>query len=161
MARYSLLSRRCGLRTGSSLSNHSMISELYLMSIPVLDRKSAPKMTSYLHCPSKTYAFCFSTTQFLSNSGSLTFLMTTICFAEQVPASVWILHLLVIANGLQYLRRHLQLIKVNVNPGSKNTLSSVHDLTEDIVSTTAMLVGVRCFLFGNLIGGDSITSPVL
>jgi hypothetical protein len=35
------------------------------------------------------------------------------------------------------------------------------DLTEDIVSTTAMLVGVRCFLLGNFIGDDSITSPVL
>jgi hypothetical protein len=130
------------------------------MSIPVLDRNCAPKMTSYLHCPSKTYAFCSSTTQFLSNSGSLTFLMTTICFVEQIPASVWILRLLVIVHGLQCLGRHLQLIKVNVDPGSKRTFSSVPDLTEDIVSTTAMLVGVRCFLFGNLIGGDSITSPV-
>jgi hypothetical protein len=86
--------------------------------------------------------------------------MTTICFVEQVPASVWIKHLLVIAHGLQCLGRHLQLIKVDVDPGSKRTFSSVHDLTEDIVSTTAMLVGVRCFLLGNLIGGDSITSPI-
>jgi hypothetical protein len=138
-----------------------MIPELYLMSIPVLDRKSAPKMTSYLHCLSKTHAFCSSTTQFLSNSGSLTFLMTVICFAEQVLASVWILCLLVIAHGLQCLERHLQLIKVDVDPGSKRTFSSVRDLTEDIVSTTAILVGVRCFLFGNLIGGSSITLLVL
>jgi hypothetical protein len=64
------------------LSNNSMIPELYLMSIPVLDRKSAPKMTFYLHCPSKTNAFCFSTTQFLSNSGSLIFLVNTIYFCR-------------------------------------------------------------------------------
>jgi hypothetical protein len=87
--------------------------------------------------------------------------MTTICFAEHVPASVWIWRLLVVAHGLQCLGRHLQLINVDVDPESKRTFSSVHDLTEDIVSTTVMLVGVRCFLFGNLIGGDSITSPVL
>ncbi len=54
----------------------------------------------------------------------------------------------------------MRLIKVDVNPGSKRTFSNVRDLTEDIVLTTAMLVGVRCFLFGNSIGGDSITSPV-
>ncbi len=55
----------------------------------------------------------------------------------------------------------MRLIKVDVDPGSKRIFSSVRDLTEDIVSTTAMLVGVRCFLFGHLIGGDAITSPVL
>jgi hypothetical protein len=130
------------------------------MSIPVLDRKSVPKMTLYLHCPSKTNAFCSSTTQFLSNSGSLIFLMTTICFAELILVSVWIWHSLVIVHGLQCLGRHLQLIKVDVNPGSNKTFSSVRDLTEDIVLATAMLVGVRCFLFSILIGGDSITSPV-
>jgi hypothetical protein len=129
------------------------------MSIPVLDRQSLPKTTSYLHYPSKTNAFCSSNTHFFSNSGSLIFLMTIICFAEHVAASVWIWHLLVIAHDLQCLGRHLQLIKVDVDPGSKRTFSSVCDLTED--STIAMLVGVRCFLFGNLIGGDSITSPVL
>jgi hypothetical protein len=31
----------------------------------------------------------------------------------------------------------------DVDPGSKRIFSSVHDLTEDILSTTAMLVGVR------------------
>jgi hypothetical protein len=86
--------------------------------------------------------------------------MTTICFVEQVLAIVWILRLLVIAHSLQCLGRHLQLIKVDVNSGSKRTFSSVHDLPEDIVSTTAILVGVRCFLFGNLICDDSITLPV-
>jgi hypothetical protein len=68
---------------------------------------------------------------------------------------------LVIAHGLQCLGRHLQLIKIDVDPGSKRTFCSVCDLTENIVSTTAMLVGVRCFLFGNSIGDDLITSPVL
>ncbi len=130
------------------------------MSIPVLERKSQPKMTLHLHYPSKTNAFCSSTTRFLSNSGSLIFLMTTICFAEHVPASVWIWCSSIIAHGLQCLGRYLRLIKVDVDPGSKRTFSSVRYLTEDIVSTTDMLVGVRCFLFGNLIGGDSITSPV-
>jgi hypothetical protein len=85
---------------------------------------------------------------FLSSSGSLTFLMTTICFMEQVPPSVWILRFLVIVHGLKCLGRHMQLIKVDVDPGSKRTFSSVHDLTEDIVSTMAMLVEVRRFLFG-------------
>jgi hypothetical protein len=116
----------------------------------------------HLHCPSKTNAFCSSTTRFLSNLGSLIFLMTTICFTEHIPASVWIWHSLVIVHGLQCLGRHLQLlIKVNVDPGSNRTFSSVLELSEDIVSATAMLVGVRCFLFGDLIDGDSITSLVL
>jgi hypothetical protein len=87
--------------------------------------------------------------------------MTTISFAEHVLASVWIWCFLVIVHGLQSLGRHLQLIKADVNPGSKRTFNTVCDMTEDIVLTTAMLVGVRCFLFGNLIGGDSITSLVL
>jgi hypothetical protein len=134
-----------------------MITKLYLMSIPVLDRKSAPKMTLYLHCPSKTNAFCSSTIQFLSNLGSLIFLISTICIAEHVPAIVWIWRLLAIAHGLQCLGRHLRLIKFDVDSGSNRTFSSVLDLTEDIVSTTAMLVGVRCFLFGKFIGGDFIT----
>jgi hypothetical protein len=70
--------------------------------------------------------------------------------------------LMVLLFALHWLAPYpLQLIKVDVDPGSKKTFSSVHDLTEDIVPTTAMLVGVRCFLFGNLIGGDSITSQVL
>ncbi len=142
-------------------SNHYMIPMLYLMSIPILDRKSAPNMTSYLHCPSKTNALCSSTTQFLLSSGSLTCLMTSISLVEQNPASVWILRSLIIAQHLQCLGRHLQLIKVNVDPGSKRTFSRVHNLTEEIASTTAMLVGVRWFLLGNLIGGDSITSPIL
>jgi hypothetical protein len=86
--------------------------------------------------------------------------MTTISFAEHVPASVWIWRLLVIVQGLQCVGRHLQLIKVDVDPGSERIFSSVHDQTEDIVWTTAMLVGVRCFLLSNLLGGDSITSPV-
>ena len=86
--------------------------------------------------------------------------MTTICFVEHVLASVWIWRLLVIAHGLQCLGRHLQLIKVDVDPGSKRIFSSVCDL-EDIVSTTAMLVDMRWFLLGNLLGSDSTTSPVL
>jgi hypothetical protein len=86
--------------------------------------------------------------------------MITIFFVEQVPARVQILHLLVNAQGLQCLGRHLQLIKVDVKPGSKCTFSSVCDLTEEILSTTAMLVGVRCLSFVSLTGGDLITSPI-
>jgi hypothetical protein len=64
------------------------------------------------------------------------------------PTRVWILCLLVIAHGLQCLGRHLQLITVDVDPGSKRTFSSVRDLTEDVVSTTAMLVGVSVDALG-------------
>jgi hypothetical protein len=64
---------------------------------------------------------------------------------EKVLASVWILRSLVIVQGLQCLGRHLQLIKVDVNPGSKRNFNNVRDLTEDIVLTTAMLVGVGHF----------------
>jgi hypothetical protein len=49
---------------------------------------------------------------------------------------------------LQCLGRHLQLIKVNVDPGSNRTFSSICDLTEDIVSTTAMLVRVSVGALG-------------
>ncbi len=37
---------------------------------------------------------------------------------------------------------------VNVDPGSKRTFSSVRDLTEDVVSTTAMLVGISVNALG-------------
>ncbi len=107
----------------------------------------------------KDCAFCSSTTWFLLSSGNLTCLIATIYFVEQNPASMWILLSLVNAQGLHCLIRHLQLIKVDVDPGSKRTFSSIC-ITEEIVPTTAMLVGVRHFLLGNLIGGDSITLPV-
>jgi hypothetical protein len=74
--------------------------------------------------------------------------MTTICFVELIPASVWIWRSLVIAHGLQCLGRHLRLIKVDVDPGSNRTFSSIRDLTEDIVSTTVMLVGVSLDALG-------------
>ncbi len=160
MTRYSLSSNQLGSCMGSSLSNHSMIPMLYFVLIPILDRKSVPKMTSYLHHPSKTSAFCCSTTWFLPSSGNLTCLMITICYVEQVPARVWILHLMMIAQDLQCLGRHLSLIKTDVDHGSKRTFSSVCNLTEEIVSTTVMVVGVKHLLFGSLTSGDLITSPI-
>jgi hypothetical protein len=74
--------------------------------------------------------------------------MTTISFAAHVPASVWIWCSLLIAHGLQCLGRLLQLIKVDVDPGSKRTFSSIRDLTEDIALITVMLVGVSVDAFG-------------
>ncbi len=53
--------------------------------------------------------------------------------------------------GLQCLGRHLRLIKVDVDLVSNKTFSSICDLTEDIVLTTAMLVGVSIDLWALLL----------
>jgi hypothetical protein len=86
--------------------------------------------------------------------------MITICFVKQVPVRVWMLHLLVIAQGLQCPGRYLQLIKDDVKSGSKRTFIGVCNLSKKIFSTTAMLVGVRHLFLGSLTGGDMTTSPI-
>ncbi len=50
----------------------------------------------------------------------------------------------------------MRLIRVDVDPGTNNTMSKVRDLTVDMVSTTMMLVGVSLFLLGILIVGDVV-----
>ena len=66
-----------------------------------------------------------------------------------------ILHSCLMRQVLQCLGRHLQLINVDVDPGSNSTLSKVRDLTVDMVSTS-ILVGVSRFLFGILFAGGTI-----
>ncbi len=78
---------------GSSMTNHSMVPVLWLMLMPVFDKKSAPKMTLYLKSLSNTNAFCCSTTLFLSRLGSLIERITTISCDVQVPASMLIVRL--------------------------------------------------------------------
>ncbi len=56
---------------GSSVSNHSMVPVLYLISMPDFGKKLAPRMTFYLQPLLKTNASCCSTTRFLSSSGNL------------------------------------------------------------------------------------------
>jgi hypothetical protein len=65
--------------SGNSFSNHSMVFVLYLTSIPVLVKKSAPNITSYLQfSDSNMRALCCSIFLFLSSSGNLRLCMTTI-----------------------------------------------------------------------------------
>jgi len=45
--------------------------------------------------------------------------------------------------GLQFLGKHFLLIIVAVDPESSNTFSKILDLTEEMVSTTIMVTGVR------------------
>ena len=65
------------------------------------------------------------------------------------PASVLTLWLFATGQGLQCLGRHLQDIKVTVDPGAKSTLSMMRDRTAEMVSHTMMLKGVSLFLLGN------------
>ena len=46
MAMYSSLSKHVGSRMGNSLSNHSTVPELYLISMPLFAKKSAPNIRS-------------------------------------------------------------------------------------------------------------------
>ena len=50
---------------------------------------------------------------------------------SQDPARVLILHSCLMGQVLQCLGRHLWLTSVDVDPGSNNTLSKMHDLTAD------------------------------
>jgi hypothetical protein len=103
-------------------------------------------------------AFCCSATRFLLSLGSLIFLMTTICLVKQVWASVLMLRLLLMADGLHCLGRNLQMISVNVDPRLKSIFSNCFDLTEDIVSTIMILVRVMRLLLGILIIGSTMVS---
>ena len=51
---------------------------------------------------------------------------------------------------MQCLGRHLQEMKVTVEPGSKSTFNMVCDRTDDMVSHTMMLNGMSLFLLGIL-----------
>jgi hypothetical protein len=66
------------------------------------------------------------------------------------PASVLTLQLFVTGQGLQCLGRHLPVMKITVNSGSKSTFSVIRDRTNDMVSHTMMLNGVSLFLLGIL-----------
>ncbi len=79
--------------------------------------------------------------------------MTTTDLVSQDPASVLILRSCLMGIALQYLGRHLRLIKVAVDPGSNSTFSKVQDLTAEMVSTTIILVGVTRVLLGILTSG--------
>ncbi len=53
--------------------------------------------------------------------------------------------LLEILHGLQCLGRHFQLIMVVVEPESSKTFNNIVDFTEEIVTTTIIVTGVRYF----------------
>ena len=86
----------------------------------------------------------------MSSSDNRIVQRTTILLAVHDLASVLTLRLFVTGQGLQCLGRHLQEMKVTVDPGSKSTFSMVRDRTADMVSHTMMLNGVSLFLYGIL-----------
>ena len=59
--------------------------------------------------------------------------------------------LLEILHGWQCLGRNFLLIIVVVEPESSKTFNKILDFTEEIVSTTMIVTGVRCF-FSSFIG---------
>ncbi len=50
-----------------------------------------------------------------------------------------------IVHGWQCLGRHFLLIMVVVEPESSKIFKKILDFTEEIVSTTMIVTGVRCF----------------
>jgi hypothetical protein len=135
---------------GNLLLNHSMVPELYLMSMPLFVRKSAPSIKSYLILPSNTSAVCCSITRFLSNSGNRIAQRMTILFVVHEPASVLMFRAFSAGHGLHDLGRHFRRMKVTVEPGSKSTFSRMRERTPKMVSHSRMLRGVSLFLFGRL-----------
>ena len=69
--------------------------------------------------------------------------MITTSVEVEVPARVFSCLLLAILHGLQFLGEHFLLIIVIVVPESNNIFSKILDLTEEMVSTTMMVTGVR------------------
>ncbi len=65
---------------------------------------------------------------------------------------------LLMAHGLHCLRRHLQLISVNVEPGSKSIFSNFLGLIKDSASTSMILVGARRLLMGILVVSGTMVS---
>jgi hypothetical protein len=61
------------------------------------------------------------------------------------PAHVLIFLLLEMLHIWQFLERHFLSIMVVVEPESSNTFSKILDFTEEIVSTTMIVTGVRFF----------------
>ena len=81
--------------------------------------------------------------------------MITPSVEVEVPARVLFICLLL---DLQFLDKHFLLIIVIVDPESSNTFSKTLDLTEEMVSTTMMVSGVRLFVLGTAFVGLSISS---
>jgi hypothetical protein len=133
---------------GNSLSNHSMVLELYTILMLLFVRKSAPNIRSYLILPSNTCALCCSITWFLSSSSNRIAWRMTISFAMHEPASVLMLQAFSTRHGLHDLGRHFWLIQVTVEPGSKSTFNRVRERTPEMVSHSKILRGVRLFLSG-------------
>ncbi len=133
---------------GNSLSNHSMVPELYLISMPLYVRKLAPNIRSYLILPSNTSALCCSITRFLSSSGNRIAWRMTILFAVHEPASVLTLQAFSTGHGLHDLGRHFRLIKVMVKPELKSTFNRVRERTPEMMSHSKILRGVSLFLSG-------------
>ncbi len=90
-------------------------------------------------------AFCWSTLQLLSSSGSLRLCNTTISDEVQEPASVLIFLLLEFLPVWQFTGRRFLLIMVVVEPESSKTFSKILDFTEEVVSTTMIVTGESCF----------------
>jgi hypothetical protein len=64
-------------------------------------------------------------------------------------ANVFTILLCNILNVLQFLGKHVLLIKVVVEPEFNKTFSNHLDLTADIVSTTIIVIGARLVLLGS------------
>ncbi len=71
--------KRVGIVQWELIPNHSMVPVLYLTSMPVFVKNSAPRRTSYFQVSDwNMSAFCWLTFLFLSNSGSLRLCTITI-----------------------------------------------------------------------------------
>ena len=87
--------------------------------------------------------------RFLSSSGNLKLRITAISDVLYEPVNVFTVLLFAVLHALQFLGKHLLLIKVVVEPESNQTFSNLLNLTVEIVSTTIVVIGVRLTLLGS------------
>ena len=129
-----------------------MVFVLYLILLPVFDKKSAPIMRSYLQfSASNTRALMLLIFLLLSSSGSLILLNFIISEVLNKPASVVIFLVFSILNDWQFLVKHCLLIRVVVEPESNSAFSILLDVTEEMLSITTMVMGVSLLVSGKML----------
>ena len=130
-----------GSRIGISLPNHSTFPVEKRRSIPVLRRKSCPRIMSYRQSELKTKQSCLSTILFLSNSGRCIPFILTAPFTVCVPARVDISAGSSSLTGLAPLGSVLWWIIVLLLPESNRTRSSLLLSFSFIVLHNIIVVG--------------------
>ena len=114
--------------------------------MPVLQRKSAPRMTSYLHLPLNTRALFSSTHRFLSNSGKRISRRCTTSSTEKSPPKVVTLLLRFSFSREASFGKTSSWIRVFMEPESKRTLRIFREVCKPMVLQIIIVIGVTIFL---------------